>query len=67
MNSAIEQLEKRLHKLERLRAERKAWLNDLIIPIEARFEELAKMRHDQNTQTVTNIIRFPIEKRLSNH
>jgi len=56
MNNAIEQLEKRLQKLEQLRSERKAWLNDLITPIEARLELLTKMRqdmqHDKNTELV---------------
>lgn len=66
MNTAIEQLEERLQKLEQLRQERKGWLNDLITPIEARFETLAKIRHERNTQVATNIIRFPIEKRLTN-
>ena len=66
MNTAIEQLEKRLQKLEQLRSERKTWLNDLITPIETRFEELAKMRHEKNVIAVTNIVRFPIEKRLTN-
>ena len=63
--SVIEQLEARLHKLERLRQERKAWLKDLILPVEARYEALAKMRHARHAQTATNIVRFPIEKRLA--
>jgi len=66
MNSTIEQLELRLQKLEKLRSERAAWLTDLITPVEARLENLAKLRLEQNVDIVTNIVRFPLEKRLSN-
>jgi len=66
MNTAIEQLEERLYELEKIRSQRETWLNDLITPIEVRFDDLAKMRKLKIALETDNIIRFPIEKRISN-
>jgi len=64
MNHAIKQLEARLARLEQLRTERKAWLHELMSPVEERLEELSKMRHQKNVEAVNNVIQFPLDRRL---
>jgi len=63
MNSAIDQLEKRLSELELLRRQRQTWLNNLALPMTERLHYLAVLRNDRS-QHKNNVIRFPIERRF---